>query len=400
MGCISPIGNAIDTVWQSLKQGVSGIGHCHDDFTELLRTSICGYAQDTSAFEEDKTLKRMDPFIKYGVWAADQCMKQAGYQASDFDPYRIGALIGTGIGGLSLIEKNHAIALEKPNRISPFFIPSTIPNMASGLVSLKYGLKGPSFSLSSACASGTHAISVGAMMIESGTVDAMVVGGAEKASDLLGLSGFSAMRALSTQNDHPTQASRPWDKNRDGFVLADGAGVLMLEEKTHALARGAPILAELAGYGFSSDANHITQPDESGAAAIYAMNQALSKAGIGISDIGYINAHATSTPLGDVIEAKAIESFLGVHADQALVSSTKSMHGHLLGAAGALEAIISVMALQHQIAPPTINLDETDFETSLNLVPNQSQSFNAGYALSNSFGFGGTNGCIIIKKGT
>lgn len=398
MGCISPIGNSIHDVWQSVLTGQSGIVKAEHPCVEHIRSKICGYVKDTSTFAVDKTLKKMDPFIQYGVWAADQCLKDANVQEGWCDPYRVGVMIGTGIGGLSNIEKNNIKAFEDPNRVSPFFIPATIPNMASGIVSIRHQLKGPNMAIASACASGTHAISNSAMMIETGLVDAMVVGGAEKASDLLGMSGFSAMRALSTCNDRPESASRPWDKGRDGFVLSDGAAVLLLESEAHALNRGAHIYAELVGYGFSSDANHITKPDETGNAAIYAIEMAIEKAAIDKEAIGYVNAHATSTPVGDVIEAKAIEKHFGSHIDSLLVSSTKSMHGHLLGAAGAFEAIISILALKHKTAPPTINLENIDFDTKLNFVVNKPSPLMSDYVLSNSFGFGGTNGTLIFKR--
>ena len=398
IGCLSPIGNSVNEVWQSLIDGTSGISSVEDDVLKTLRSTIYGGVKNLSGFKEDKTLKRMDPFIKYAVWAAEQCLEDANLKDGWCDPYRVGTLIATGIGGLSNIEVNAKKAFVDPSRVSPFFIPATIPNMASGLVSMKYGFKGPSFTISSACSSGTHAIANGAMMIQSGLVDAMVVGASEKASDLLGMSGFNSMRALSNRNDDPIRASRPWDKDRNGFVLADGAGILLLESEENAKKRGAKIHAELAGYGFSSDAYHMTQPDESGTSAIYAMNQAISIAGIEKEELGYINAHATSTIIGDVIEAKSIEKCFTSSNPNLLVSSTKSLHGHLLGAAGALESIITILSLKHSKAPFTINLENLDFDTSLKFVCDEMVSYDANYALTNSFGFGGTNGSLLFKK--
>ena len=398
MGCLSPIGNSVEAVWQSLENGVSGISTVEDDILKTLRSTICGQIKNLDMFTEDRSLKRMDPFIKYAAWAAEQCIQDAKLEQGWCDPYRVGTLIATGIGGLHNIESNAKKAFHDPNRVSPFFIPSTIPNMASGVVSMKYGFKGPSFTISSACSSGTHAIANGAMMIQAGIADAMLVGATEKASDLLGMSGFNAMRALSTRNDEPSKASRPWDKDRNGFVLSDGAGILLLESEENAKKRGANIHAELAGYGFSSDAFHMTQPDETGAAAIYAMEQALQMAAINKSELGYINAHATSTVIGDVIEAKAIENCFTEQNPDLLVSSTKSLHGHLLGAAGALESIITVLSLKHKKAPFNINLDQLDFDTKLKLVNNQMIGYQSPYALTNSFGFGGTNGSLLFKR--
>ncbi|MEE2769599.1 MAG: beta-ketoacyl-ACP synthase II [Pseudomonadota bacterium] len=398
MGCLCPIGNSLEHIWQSLVDGKSGIITSDDEAIKTLRSTIYGSLKDTSGFIEDRSLKRMDPFIKNAVWASDLCIKDANIKENWCDPYRVGTLIATGIGGLSNIETTAKKAFQDPNRVSPFFIPSTIPNMASGIVSMKYGFKGPSFTVSSACSSATHAIATGAMMIQSGLADAMLVGASEKASDLLGMSGFNAMRALSNRNDDPTKASRPWDKNRNGFVLSDGAGILLLESEKHAKKRNAKIHAELAGYGFSSDAFHITQPDESGLAAIYAMEQALALANIAKSEIGYINAHATSTIIGDIIEAKAIETCFAKENPDLLISSTKSLHGHLLGAAGALESIITILSLKNKQAPFTLNLDELDFDSSLNFVRDHMSEYSKDYALTNSFGFGGTNGSLIFKR--
>lgn len=396
MGCLSPIGNTTNEVWQSLMTGVSGITSVKPEYLKNLRSTICGYVANTDHLIQDNSLKRMDPFIKYAVWAADQCMADAGFNVDDFDPFRIGAIIATGIGGLSNIETNCHKAFNNPNRVSPFFIPATIPNMGSGLVSMKYGLKGPTYTISSACSSGTHAIATGAMMIQAGLVDAMLVGASEKASDLLGMSGFNAMRALSNRNDEPTKASRPWDKDRNGFVLADGAGVILLESESHAKKRGADVKARLAGYGFSSDAYHITQPDETGAAARYAMEQTIEMAGIKKDEVGYINAHATSTVIGDVIEAKAINDCFG--SGELLVSGTKSLHGHLLGAAGALESIITILALKNKRAPFTTNVEQLDPAVQIDILCDKSEAFSQSYAMTNSFGFGGTNGTLLFAS--
>tara|TARA_A100001015_G_scaffold316581_1_gene431257 strand:- start:2207 stop:3433 length:1227 start_codon:yes stop_codon:yes gene_type:complete len=399
MGAVSPIGSDLETIWHNTKNGVSGISKINHIDTDNLRSKICGVVKNIDRFELDKNLKRCDPFIHYAVWAADQCFEQIDLSSFNLDPYRSGVIIGSGIGGLSNIEHNHKKALESPKKISPFFIPCTIANMASGLVSMKYNLKGPSLSLSTACATGVHALILATQMIKLGQADLIVAGGAEKTSDMLGIGGFSAMRALSTRNDEPEKASRPWDKDRDGFVLSDGAAVLVLESKEHALKRNAKILAEISGCGMSSDAFHMTQPDPSGHGAMTAMKNSINDAKIDLKEIGYINAHATSTPIGDMIEPRAIYSCFGQHTKSLKVSSTKSIHGHLLGAAGAFESILTILSLHHQIAPPTINLNETNIDVDLNLVPNTSQSIDCMYAICNSFGFGGTNGSILFKRG-
>lgn len=396
MGAISPIGSDLNTIWHHVSSGISGITKVHDQFPYDTSSKICGYVKDIDSFEVDKQLKRCDPFIQYAVWSAEQCFRKINLE--QLDPTRSGVIIGSGIGGLSNIELNHQRALKNPRKISPFFIPCTISNMAAGLVSMRYNLQGPSLCISTACASGVHSIIVAAQMISSGVADFMIAGGSEKASDLLGMGGFSSMRALSTRNDEPTKASRPWDKDRDGFVLSDGAAVLALESEAHAINRGATIIAEIAGYGMTSDAFHITQPDPEGNGGRRAMESAIHHAKIDKSEIGYINAHATSTPLGDKIEPNAIQACFKDHSKSLLVSSTKSIHGHLLGAAGAFESIITIQSLQHQIAPPTINLDNPDDDIDLNLVPHLSQKLNTEYALCNSFGFGGTNASIIFKK--
>ena len=396
MGAVSPIGSDLKTIWHNVSSGNSGITKVNDEFTYDTSSKICGYVKDIGSFEVDKQLKRCDPFIQYAVWSAEQCLQTINTE--QLDPARSGVVIGSGIGGLHNIELNYQRALVNPKKISPFFLPCSLSNMAAGLVSMRYQLKGPSLCISTACASGVHAIIVAAQMISAGVADFMIAGGAEKASDLLGIGGFSSMRALSTRNDEPTKASRPWDQNRDGFVLSDGAAIIAIESEEHAIHRGATIIAEIAGYGMTSDAFHITQPDPEGEGGKRAMELAIQHAKIDKSEIGYINAHATSTPLGDKIEPNAIKACFKDYSKSLLVSSTKSTHGHLLGAAGAFESIITIQSLQHQIAPPTINLDNPDPDIDLNLVPNEAQQLNTEYALCNSFGFGGTNASIIFKK--
>ncbi|MAJ82264.1 MAG: beta-ketoacyl-[acyl-carrier-protein] synthase II [Legionellales bacterium] len=398
MGAVSPIGSDLNTIWDNTKNGVSGISKITHMDTENIRTKICGVVKDTGQFELDKQIKRCDPFIQYAVWATEKCFKEFNISSKELNPSRSGVIIGSGIGGLSNIEYNHKRALESPKKISPFFLPCSLVNMASGIISMKYNLKGPSLSISTACATGIHAITLASQMIQTGQVDFVVAGGAEKGSDLLGIGGFSAMRALSARNDDPKGASRPWDKDRDGFVLSDGAAVLILESEEHAKNRNAKILAEVSGCGMSSDAYHMTQPDPTGSGAMIAMENAILDANIDATEIGYINAHATSTPIGDIVEPRAIQSHFGKHTQSLKVSSTKSVHGHLLGAAGAFESILTILSLNDQIAPPTINLNETDIDIDLNLVPNHAQSLNCEYAICNSFGFGGTNGSIIFKR--
>jgi 3-oxoacyl-[acyl-carrier-protein] synthase II len=341
----------------------------------------------------------MDGFIQYGYAAAVEAIKDSGYEVTDENASRIGVAIGSGIGGLDTIEKNFA-AMQKggPRRVSPFFVPAAIINMISGNISIEYGLKGPNIAITTACTTGTHNIGYAARTIAYGDADAMVAGGAEMASGQLGMGGFGAARALSTRNDDPTKASRPWDVDRDGFVLGDGAGVLVLEEYEHAKARGAQIYAELTGFGMSGDAYHMTSPPEDGSGAAASMQNAINDAGLNPVDVNYINAHGTSTPAGDVAESQAAKLVYGVDSDKIVVSSTKSMIGHLLGAAGAVEAIFSILAIRDQVAPPTINLENPDPRCDLDYVPHTARNMTINHALSNSFGFGGTNGSLVFSK--
>ena len=406
MGAITPLGLDVESTWQRLINGESGIkAISHFDATDY-RAQIAGTVDgfDIGLYMNAKDARRYDTFVQYGVAAAAQALKQAGFiselQAApvqQVDPDRIGVIIGSGIGGITTIEDT-AVKLhsEGPRKISPFFVPSAIVNMAAGQVAIRHGIKGLNLATSTACTTATHAIGLAARLIAYGDVDVIVAGGCEKASSQLGIGGFSAMQALSTRNDAPTKASRPFDKDRDGFVLGDGAGVLVMESLAHAKARGATILAEFVGFGMSDDASHITAPPENGEGAAMAMRHALSDAGIAPSDVGYINTHGTSTPAGDVAESRAI---VGIFGENMVVSSTKSMTGHLLGAAGGIEAIFTVKALQQQILPPTINLDHQDPECKLDYVAHTARKVdNLTHAISNSFGFGGTNGSLLFAK--
>ena len=406
MGAITPLGLDVDSTWQRLIQGESGIKSITHFEASEYRAQIAGTVEgfDISQYMSAKDARRYDTFVQYGVAAAAQALQQAGFisdlQASPVtgvDPNRIGVLIGSGIGGITTIEENTLkLNQDSPRKISPFFVPSAIVNMAAGQVAIRHGLKGLNLATATACTTATHAIGLSARLIAYGDADVIVAGGCEKASSQLGIGGFSAMQALSTRNDAPTQASRPFDKDRDGFVLGDGAGVLVLESLAHAKARGATILAELVGFGMSDDASHITAPPDNGEGAAAAMQNAITDAGIAANEVGYINAHGTSTPAGDVAESRAIETVLGHSVS---VSSTKSMTGHLLGAAGGIEAIFTIKALQQQVLPPTINLDNPDPNCNLDYVPHTArQVANLNFAISNSFGFGGTNGSLLFAK--
>ena len=406
MGAITPLGLDVDSTWQRLIQGESGIKPITHFEASEYRAQIAGTVEgfDISQYMSAKDARRYDTFVQYGVAAAAQALQQAGFisdlQASPVtgvDPNRIGVLIGSGIGGITTIEENTLkLNQNSPRKISPFFVPSAIVNMAAGQVAIRHGLKGLNLATATACTTATHAIGLSARLIAYGDADVIVAGGCEKASSQLGIGGFSAMQALSTRNDAPTQASRPFDKDRDGFVLGDGAGVLVLESLAHAKARGATILAELVGFGMSDDASHITAPPDNGEGAAAAMQNAITDAGIAANEVGYINAHGTSTPAGDVAESRAIETVLGHSVS---VSSTKSMTGHLLGAAGGIEAIFTIKALQQQVLPPTINLDNPDPNCNLDYVPHTArQVANLNFAISNSFGFGGTNGSLLFAK--
>ncbi|WP_285315730.1 beta-ketoacyl-ACP synthase II [Providencia rettgeri] len=402
LGMLSPVGNTVESSWKAVCDGQSGISLIDHFDTTNHATKFAGLVKDFN-YEEfgisRKDAKKMDPFIQYGIAAGFQAFKDAGLEVTEANATRIGAAIGSGIGGLGLIQDNcESLLYGGPRKVSPFFVPSTIINMVAGHLSIMYGFRGPSISIATACTSGVHNIGHAARMIAYGDADVMVAGGAEKATTPLGVAGFGAARALSTRNDDPQAASRPWDKDRDGFVLGDGAGIIILEEYEHAKARGAKIYAEIAGFGMSSDAYHMTSPPENGAGAALAMENALNDAGIKASDVGYINAHGTSTPAGDLAEAQAVVNVFGEGTD-VLVSSTKSMTGHLLGAAGAIESIFTILSLCDQIVPPTINLDNPDEACKLDFVPGEARKVdNMEFALCNSFGFGGTNGSLIFRR--
>lgn len=401
MGSVNPLGLSVDTSWQAVLSGQSGISRL-DQFDEVeLRTRIAGQLKgfDAAEYLPAKDARRYDPFVHYAMAAAKEAITQAGLEGYVGDADRIGVLVGSGIGGISTLEAN-AITLDQrgPRRVSPMFIPGSIINIAAGLISIEYGFKGPNLAVGTACTTSTHAIGLAARLIAYGDADVIIAGGSEKGSSLLGMAGFSSMQALSTRNDEPALASRPFDKDRDGFVMGDGAGVLVIESLEHALERGASILAEVCGFGMSSDASHITAPPSDGEGAQRAMRAALKDADLAPEAIGYINAHGTSTPLGDVAESKAIESVFGAHATKLKISSTKSMTGHLLGAAGAVEAIFCLKALLGSKVPPTINLQNVDPECTLDYVANHAADLSFNYALSNSFGFGGTNGTLIFSR--
>lgn len=401
-GMLSPVGNTAESSWSALLAGQSGISLINHFDTRAYASRFAGIVKD---FDCDKYLSRkeqrkMDAFIQYGVVAGIQAIQDSGLEITDENAVRVGAAIGSGIGGLGTIEVNHGLLVYGgPRKISPFVITSTIINMIAGHLSIMYGLKGPSISIATACTSGVHNIGHAARIIAYGDADVMVAGGAEKASTPLGLGGFCAARAVSTRNDNPQAASRPWDKDRDGFVLGDGAGILVLEEFQHAKKRGAKIYAEVVGFGMSSDAYHMTSPSGDGNGAARAMQNALKDAELSVEKIGYINAHGTSTVAGDIAETRAVKTVFGAAAQRVMVSSTKSMTGHLLGAAGAVESIYSILALRDQVIPPTINLDNPDEGCDLDFVPHTARNVaNLEYALCNSFGFGGTNGSLIFRK--
>ena len=402
LGLVTPVGNDVDTSWANIVAGVSGVAPIIGFDTTGYSTSFSASVKDfePSLYFSSKEARKMDTFVHFGVAAGIQAIRDAGLEdAQGLDLERIGVSIGSGIGGLPNIEVQHKALLDGgPRKVSPFFVPSTIINMISGNLSIKYGYKGPNLCTVTACTTGTHNIGDAARFIAYGDADIMVAGGAEMATCPLGLAGFGAARALSTRNDDPTAASRPWDKDRDGFVLGDGAGVMVLEEYEHAKARGATIYAEVAGYGMSGDAHHMTLPSPNGEGAARCMRAALENANIDAADVDYINAHGTSTPAGDVAETDAIKTAIGSHSQAILVSSTKSMTGHLLGAAGGIEAVFSVLALRDQVAPPTINLDNPGEGCDLDFVANKARKAGLKISMSNSFGFGGTNGTVIFAK--
>ena len=398
---VTPLGNTVVQTWERIKKGESGIGLISHFDTSQFSVRIGGSIRDfdITQYISAKEARKMDPFIHYGLAAGSQAIEDSGLQITEGNADRIGVAIGSGIGGLPGIEKGTRMYLEGgPRKISPFYVPSNIINMISGNLSIKYGAKGPNYAIVTACTTGTHNIGDAARLIEYGDADAMIAGGAEMATSPTGLGGFASARALSTRNDDPQGASRPWDRSRDGFVLSDGAGAVVLEEYEFARRRGARIYAELVGYGMSADAYHMTAPSEDGRGAAKCMENALRNAGLNPEQVDYINAHGTSTPAGDVAETRAIKQVFGGHARQMAVSSTKSMLGHMLGAAGGVEAILSILAICEQIAPPTINLQNPDPECDLDYVPNEARPMQIDIALSNSFGFGGTNGTLIFRR--
>jgi 3-oxoacyl-[acyl-carrier-protein] synthase II len=401
LGIVSPVGTGVTRAWADIIEGKSGITRISRFDPTAFSSQIAGEVRgfDVTQYLSAKEARRMDTFIHYGIAAAIEAIKDSGIEAAPQNAERIGVNIGSGIGGLPLIEDTHT-ELQKsgPRKISPFFVPGTIINMVAGNVSIMYGFKGPNLAIVTACTTATHCIGDSGRLIEYGDADVMVAGGAESTVSPLGVGGFCAARALSGRNDDPATASRPWDRDRDGFVLGEGAGVLVLEEYEHARARGATIYCELAGYGMSADAHHITAPREDGDGALRCMANAVRNAGINREDVDYINAHGTSTPLGDIAETVAVKRCFGDHAGKLAISSTKSMTGHLLGAAGGVEAIFTALALRDQVAPPTINLFNPDPKCDLDYVPNAARRMKIEVAVSNSFGFGGTNGSLVFRR--
>ncbi len=401
LGAITPLGNTVNETWSNILAGKSGISHItHFDTTDFpvrIGGSIRNF--DAEDYIPKKDIKKMDPFIHYGMAAGIQAFEDCGLQVTEENASRIGVAIGSGIGGLPGIEKGtHVIINGGPRKVSPFYVPSNIINMISGHLSIRLGVKGPNYAIVTACSTGTHNIGDAARLIEYGDADVMIAGGAEMATSPTGLAGFANAKALSSRNEDPEHASRPWDKDRDGFVLSDGAGVVVLEEYEHAKKRGANIYGEIIGYGLSGDSYHMTAPSEDGAGAIASMTNAIRNAQIDTSNIDYINAHGTSTLAGDAVECHAIKKVFGESARSVKISSTKSMIGHLLGAAGGVEAIFCLLAIRDGVAPPTINLDNPDVGCDLDFVPHVSREMNINVALSNSFGFGGTNGSLVIAK--
>lgn len=401
MGMLTPLGADLESSWSGLTAGQSGIRPITSFDASEYPVRFGGHVPefDISEYLNPKEARRMDGFIQFGLVTGIQAMKDSGLEVTDENRHRVGVAVGSGIGGIVTIETCHDVVNNRgPNKVSPFFVPSCIINMIAGHLSIMYGLQGPNIAITTACTTGTHNIGFGARMIAAGDVDAMVVGGAEKSTAKTTMAGFAAMKALSTRNDEPERASRPWDKGRDGFVLSDASAVMVLEEYEHAKARGANIYCELAGFGMSADASHMTSPSENGEGAVRSMENALRDAGLNASDIDYINAHGTSTPLGDIAETQAIKTLMGADAGKVAVSSTKSMVGHALGAAGSIEAVITALTIRDQVAPPTINLDDPDEGCDLDYVPHQARQMPINVALTNSFGFGGTNGTLIFKK--
>jgi len=401
LGCVSPVGNTIAAAWESLLAGRSGIATITKFDASAFSTTFAGEVKgfNVEEYMPGKEARHMDTFIHYGMAAGIQAMQDSGLVVTDANAERIGVMVGSGIGGLPMIEQTHEEYSKRgPRRISPFFVPASIINMISGHLSIKYGLKGPNLAIVTACTTGLHCIGEAGRLIEYGDADIMIAGGAESTVSPLGVGGFAAARALSSRNDDPATASRPWDKDRDGFVLGEGAGVMVLEEYEHAKARGAKIYAELLGFGMSADAHHMTAPLEDGDGARRCMVSAMRNAGINPDQVNYVNAHGTSTPLGDVAETVAIKRALGDHAKKAVVNSTKSMTGHLLGGAGGLESVFTVLALHHQKSPPTINIFNQDPNCDLDYCANSARDMSINIAVKNSFGFGGTNGSLVFKR--
>ncbi|MEX2500077.1 MAG: beta-ketoacyl-ACP synthase II [Wenzhouxiangellaceae bacterium] len=402
LGCISPVGNDVPTAWDNIINGRSGIGPLTEVDAEMFNCKIAGEVRDfdVSKYLAPKDARKSDTFIHYGIAAAVQAIEDAGLPENLGDPTRYGVAIGSGIGGIKTIEDTYQTYLDSgPRRISPFFVPGCIINMIAGQVSIRYGYRGPNISIVTACTTGTHNIGDAARLIAYGDADVMIAGGTEFGTTPTAMGGFSAARALSTRNDDPEGASRPWDQDRDGFVLGNGAGMVVLEELEHARMRGARIYAEIKGYGMSADAHHITSPPEDGNGAARCMEAAIRDAGLNPSDVDYVNAHGTSTQLGDRAELAAVRRTFGAHAESMMVSSTKSMTGHLLGAAGGVEAIFTVLALYHGIVPPTINLERPDEACKdIDLVPGNAREKSIDVAISNSFGFGGTNGTVLFTR--
>lgn len=401
LGMLSPLGVDTETSWASAVAGRSGISPITSFDTEGYAVRFGGRVPDfdLDAYVNKKEARRMDGFIQHGLVASIQAVEDSGLMTSSPSLDRVGVAFGSGIGGIVTIETCHEVVLSRgPQKVSPFFVPSSIINMVAGHLSIKYGLQGPNLAITTACTTGTHNIGLAARLISYGDADVMIAGGSEKSTSPTTMAGFASMKALSTRNEDPTAASRPWDRHRDGFVLSDGAGAIVLEELEHAKARGAEIYCELVGFGMSADASHMTSPAENGAGAARAMQAALKDAALNPESVDYINAHGTSTPLGDVAETEAIKQVFQDHAYQLSVSSTKSMMGHALGAAGAIEAVVAIKALQNNTAPPTINLDDPSDDCDLNYVAHSAQAQDIKVALSNSFGFGGTNGTVIFKS--
>lgn len=401
LGLVAPNGSTVGKSWKNIKEGVSGIAPIESFDASGFATTIAGEIKDFDVADYDisvKDARKMDPFIHYGLAAAIQAIEDSGLEVSESNCKRIGTIIGSGIGGLPGIEKGYQSFVDGgPRRISPFFVPSNIINMVSGHLSIRYGIRGANYAVVSACSTGAHCIGLAARTIERGEQDAIIAGGAEYSTCPTGIGGFASAKALSTRNDDPSRASRPWDLERDGFVLSDGAGVVMLESLEHAESRGAEIYAELIGFGMNSDAHHMTAPAPNGAGAADCMRLAIEDAKINSEDVSYINAHGTSTPAGDLAETQAVKSVFGDHAYDLVMSSTKSMVGHMLGAAGGAEAIYSILALKEQVAPPTINLENPDPDCDLDYVANSARNMPIKVALSNSFGFGGTNGTLVFR---